>query len=251
MQWSRRMVISSIVACLLAPARGQAQWAVIDASNLAQTTLTAFNTARGLVQQGVQIAHEVELIKNQLEQLAYDAANLTALPLQIVDDLISAMNSYEALLRQAEGLKYQYETITSAFENLYPRIGSGYTPRSITGKVKQMLFQIRAGAQGAMQAQAILERITDQKQRVQRLVVASDAAPGLLAAQQANNNLMAVIAEQNVSLQQLHAASYRAQASVAAAQAIEADAAQSLADAWLQHYGRMAPVEGVGIPEFR
>jgi P-type conjugative transfer protein TrbJ len=240
-----------MLACLLVPKPGYSQWAVIDGSNLVQTTLTAANTAKALINDGIQIAHEVEFIKNQLDQLAYDAANLTALPPQIVDDLINAMNSYEALLRQAEGLKYQYESITSAFENLYPRIGSGYTPSSITGKVKQMLSQVRAGAQGAMQAQAILERITDQKRRVQRLVVASDAAPGLLAAQQANNNLMAVIAEQNASLQQLHAASYRAQASVIAAQAIEADAAQALADAWLQHYGSMAPVEGVGIPEFR
>jgi P-type conjugative transfer protein TrbJ len=240
-----------MVVWLLVPTPGHTQWAVIDASNLAQTTLTAFNTGRGLVQQGVQIAHEVELIKNQLDQLAYDAANLTALPLQIVDDLISAITSYEALLRQAEGLKYQYASITQAFENLYPRIGSSYTPHSITGKVKQMLIQVRAGAQGAMQAQAILERITGQKQRIQRLVVASDAAPGQLAAQQATNNLMAVMAEQQVSLQQLQAASYRAQASVIAAQAIEADAAQALADAWLQNYGSMAPVEGVGIPEFR
>jgi P-type conjugative transfer protein TrbJ len=245
------MVISSVIACLLVPKPGHTQWAVIDASNLVQTTLTAANTAKALINDGIQIAHEVEFIKNQLDQLAYDAANLTALPLQIVEALISTINSYEALLRQAEGLKYQYASITQAFENLYPRIGSGYTPASVTGKVKQMLFQVRAGAQGAMQAQAILERITDQKQRVQRLVVASDAAPGLLAAQQANNNLMAVIAAQQVSLQQLHAASYRAQASVVAAQAIEADAAQSLADAWLQNYGSMAPVDGVGIPEFR
>jgi P-type conjugative transfer protein TrbJ len=245
------MVMPSLVACLLAPIPGAAQWAVIDGSNLVQNTLTAFNTARGLVNQGVQIAHEVELIRNQLDQLAYDAANLTALPLQIVDDLLSALNRYEELLRQAEGLKYQYQTITNAFENLYPRIGTGYTPSSITGKVKQMLFQVRAGAQGAMQAQAVLERLTDQKQRVQRLVLASDAAPGWLAVQQANNNLTAVIAEQNVSLQQLHAASYRAQASVIAAQATEADAAKSLADGWLQNYGSMAPVDGVGIPEFR
>ena len=143
------------------------------------------------------------------------------------------------------------QTITQAFETLYPQIGSGYTPRSLTGKVKQMLFQIRAGAQGAMQAQAILERLTAQKGQVQRLVLASDAAPGLLAAQQATNNLMAVMAAQNASLQQLHAASYRAQASALAAQAIEADAAQALAEAWLQNYGSMAPVQGVGIPAFR
>jgi P-type conjugative transfer protein TrbJ len=233
------------------PGVGYGQWAVIDASNLVQNTLTAANTTKALLNDGIEIAHQVAMIKNQLDQLAYDAANLTALPLSVVQDLLTVFHAYETWLRQAQGLQYQFKTITGAFDQLYPRLGSGYTPATMSGKVRQMREQIRSAGQGAMQAQAILERLVGQKDRVTKFVQSSDAAPGQLAAQQATNSLLGVLAEQNASMEQVLAASERAHTSVLVAQAIEADAAQTLADQWLQGYGTMQPVQGVGIPTFR
>ena len=250
---SRRMVgIILTSSLLLSSTYARAQWAVIDASNLVQNTMTAINTARAVVQQATQIAHEVEMIKNQLDQLAYDAANLTALPVSLLQELTSAINSYYALLQQAQGLGYQLTQIGGAFDALYPQIGrSVVSSGTLTSNVQQWLGQVRGATRMAMQVQGVIERIIQQSRRIDVMIATSDAAPGHLAAQQATNQMLGIMAEQQASMQQILAASQRAHVSLLAAQAAEADAARAVADGWLAGYGTMVPVQGIGIPQFR
>ena len=68
--------------CLVAAHTAWGQFAVEDVYVGIQAAITAMNSARATVMQAEQIANEVLMIKHQLEQLAYDAANLTKSPLQ-------------------------------------------------------------------------------------------------------------------------------------------------------------------------
>lgn len=247
----RRQVSFALLLLLLNSNISFGQFAVIDAGNLVQTSLTAINTAVEVINQAVQIVHEVEIIKNQLEQLSYDAANLTSTPLSLLAELQSALRTYQQLLQQAQGLGYQISSIGTAFDTLYPPIGrSGVSSRTLVQDAQRWLSQLRSGSRSGMQMQAILERLNQQESRVTRAVAASEAAPGNLAAVQVTNQLLGMMSEQQASMQQMVAASQRAHVSMLAAQAAEADAAQSMGQSWLQGFGTMAPVQGVGIPIF-
>lgn len=213
--------------------------------------MTALNTGRALIGQTIQIAHEVEFVKNQLDQLAYDAANLTQTPLSLLSELQQAMGTYHSLLRQAQGLAYQVQNIGSAFDNLYPRIGvNGISAGALVSQAQRYLTQIRSASRTAMEAQSVVDRLTTQHSTVTRALIASEAAPGNLAAIQVGNQLLANLAEQQASLEQLMAASARVQVSVLAAQAAEADAARAVADDYMSGFGAMQPVQGGGIPTF-
>ena len=83
--WYRSVIVLMLGLVWAVPA--WAQFAVEDVYVGAQTFITAVNSGREVIQQGMQLENEARMIKNQIEQLAYAAANLTKSPLQLVHNL--------------------------------------------------------------------------------------------------------------------------------------------------------------------
>jgi P-type conjugative transfer protein TrbJ len=200
----RRTVIVGLlglVALVAAPGPTRAFWAsgsiVNDPLNTAQGTLTA---ARSLISN----QNEVRILTEQLHQIAQDAKHLMSLPLSVVNDLQRAMDRYTALIQDGRSTIGQIKAMSAQFEQLYAS-GWGGNADMMT-RAKLLLGKVREAGAFATQANALYDRITGQQATVNRLLVASQVAPGSLAAQQATNQLLGTLAEQQVSLQALMAA---------------------------------------------
>ena len=188
-----------------------AQWAVIDGSNLAQNTLTA---ARALE----QINNQVQQLQNQVVMLANEARNLTNLNYSSLDQLNSTMAQISALMDQAQGIAFNVTATQSAFAQQYPQAYSA----SATGD--QLMADARQRWQNSMNA--FQQTMTVQAQvatnveadtgTLSTLVNTSQGAVGSLQAQQATNQLLALSIKQQLQIESLMAAQYRAQALEAA-----------------------------------
>jgi P-type conjugative transfer protein TrbJ len=248
--WQR--VVLGLAVWLLSSAPAWAQFAVEDVYVGVQTAISALNSARELVQQGIQIGHEVEMIKNQIEQLAYDAANLTKSPLQLVGNLQQLMGRYETLLRQAGGLGFEVQGMDGRLGTLYPVFGQPV--RDVQGGMQQLrawLGEIRHASFSAMGTQAVIDRLELQRAHLNTALLHSEAAPGQLAVIQNGNQILGIIVEQNASALQLHAASARAQTVYLMQQAAAADQAMQEAEQRVSTIGAMEDIQSIGIPQFR
>jgi type IV secretion system protein TrbJ len=195
---------------------------VNDPLNTFQGTLTA---ARSLVSN----QNEATQIIQQIQQIAQDAKHLMSLPLSVVNDLQRAMDRYTALIADGRSTIGQIKAMTAQFEQLY---ASGWGGNAdLMTRAKALLGKVREAGAFATQANALYDRITGQQAAVTRLLVASQVAPGSLAAQQATNQLLGTLAEQQVSLQALIAAQGEVQQRWIMTQVVGAEqaAAQGLA----------------------
>lgn len=132
--------------------RAEAQWAVIDAANLAQNILTEFNTLTTTVNQVTQIA-------NQVTSLSHEVQNLVDLPAALVNQILNAylqvMNSLNQTWGQINGLAANLNTLVARFNQRYPnrQLGVGnLTPQQILAQTQTFLTQVRGGFAGGRSA---------------------------------------------------------------------------------------------------
>jgi type IV secretion system protein TrbJ len=225
---------------------------VIDPTNLIQNTFTALRTLQTTINQATQIANEVRMITNQVQQLANEARNLAALPTSLLGDLQGQLRGYTTTLSQAQGLSFQLSSLAPQFEHLYATFGQpARSSATLLQQATQWTQQLRQASTAAMQVQSVWERLSGQQTQLQTALTASDTASGNLQVSQATNHLLGVMAEQQASLQQILAASGRAEASLIATQAAHDDAARANAAHFMEGFTTMTPVHGIGIPPFR
>jgi type IV secretion system protein TrbJ len=229
-----------------------AQFAVEDVYVGVQTSISAINSARELVQQSIQIANEVSMIQNQLEGLAYDAANLTKSPLQLVQTLGGMMGNYELLLRRAQGLGFDVDQLQGQFASRYPELGQPLADvQAATQQMHEWLGMLRSASQTAVTSQAIAPRLQQSRALVEAALRQSAAAAGHLDAIQDTNQILGTMAEQLASLQQTGAASARVQTLFTLTQTEIADQAMQDAAEHVAGMGAMQEVQSIGIPTFR
>ncbi|MGE3537832.1 MAG: P-type conjugative transfer protein TrbJ [Candidatus Tectimicrobiota bacterium] len=261
----RRIVgVLALVASLLAgPRPGAALFGVgdivFDPTNLLQNTLTALRTLQSNLNEATQIAHQVRMVANQVQQLtnqvqqlAHEAQNLATLPLSLWQDLQAQLQTYTALLHQAQGISFQLNQVPAQIAQLYATAGQpARSSAALLQQASRWTQQLQQASATAMQVQSVWERLTGQQTRLQRALTASDTAGGNLQVSQATNQLLGVLAEQQGSLQQMLAASGRAEASLLALQAAQDEAARAQAAHFMDGFTTMTPVQGIGIPPFR
>jgi type IV secretion system protein TrbJ len=218
---------------------------VHDPINLVQNTFTAIRSL-------ISNANEVTVINGQIQQLANEARQLASLPLSLVAQIDAAITSYTTLLAEGQGMVYQLKATTQQFEDLYSQGFGG--EGSFMQRAQRMLGQVRAAGRLATQVTAIYDRICSQQTRVGQLLAASQASAGQLQAEQAGNQLIGLMAEQQVSIQQILATDQRLKVSESMRQLVMEEKAYQNA----QDYGRgltvvpiRAPGEGQGftLPE--
>jgi P-type conjugative transfer protein TrbJ len=194
----------AIVLCVRPAA---AQWAVIDASNLIQNTLTA---ARALV----QINNQVQQLQNQVVMLANQARNLTSLNYSSLDQLNSTMAQISALMDQAQGIAFNVTATQSAFAQQYPQqYSTSVAGDQLMADAHQRWLNSMNAFQQTMTIQAqVATNVEADTGTLTTLVNTSQGAVGSLQAQQATNQLLALSIKQQLQIQSLMAAQYRAQA---------------------------------------
>jgi P-type conjugative transfer protein TrbJ len=202
-----RLLALAVAALIGVMPAAQAQWAVIDATNLVQNTMTAART--------------LEQINNQIRQLQNQARNLASLPFNVVGQLRSNLANTQQLITQAQGLAFQVQSMNQQFAQLYPQqYAATVSGNQMYQDAHQRWQNTLNGLQTTMQMQAqVSQNITADAGVMSDLVGQSQSATGALQAMQATNQLLALQAKQTSESQQLQLTQGRAAALELARQA--------------------------------
>lgn len=183
----RAFVCAACLALWGAPA--QAQIAVVDSSNLAQSIR--------------QVAHALEQIRNQVRQIEQNTQMLAANPLQMSADVHQSLEEARALFEEAQGLAFEAEGLGRDIERLYPETWEAYDLEGVLAQSEIWLGETRASLARAMVAEAQGAQSLHQTQdRIARALESSAGAPGQTSAIQASNQLLGVT---GAELAQIHA----------------------------------------------
>jgi P-type conjugative transfer protein TrbJ len=191
-----------IAACALALALGggpaRAQWVVIDPANLAQSI--------------TQVTHMISQINNQIEQIRQQAQMLESLGLELSPELSASIGQVRNLLREAEGLQQNAETIASDMRSLYPEDVSSFDLDRLLGQSDRWLEESRHSVEALMtiSASASSDGLEDADSAMSRALQASANAAGPTSAEQATAQAIGVLSSQVAQLQALQAAQARA-----------------------------------------
>jgi P-type conjugative transfer protein TrbJ len=204
-----KKILLAIAAAVLVSAMpaAQAQWVVIDPTNLAQNIMTA---ARALE----QINNQVRQLQNEAQMLTNQAKNLTGLDFNALNELRSTLAATNQLLQQAQGLAFNLSQMETEFARLYP---TGYTASTSSNQMaldaqqrwQNSLEALRTATE--VQSQAVQNFASDE-QTLTDLVNNSQSAVGALQATQATNQLLALQSRQAIQAQQLQITQDRAAA---------------------------------------
>lgn len=190
----------------LAPT-AQAQWVVIDPTNLAQNILTAARTLE-------QINNQIRQLQNEAQMLTNQARNLTNLDFSALGELRAALSATNQLIQQGQGLAFNVSQMDTDFRRLYPEsytAATSGTQMALDARTRwsNSLEALRTATK--VQSQAV-QNFTSDQQTLTDLVNRSQSAAGALQAMQATNQLLALQSRQAIQAQQLQITQDRAAA---------------------------------------
>ncbi len=174
----------------VAPARdARAQIPVIDPANLAQSI--------------TQVAHMVEQLRNQVQQIEQAAAMLRQNPLQLSPELSQSIGEARALFQSVQGIAYEADQLGDQVRALYPETWEDFDLARVLSQSDAWMNESRQSLQRAMEAEArAAQRIEQTQGRINRALQSSSGAEGQTGAIQAGNQLLGIQASQ---LTEIHA----------------------------------------------
>lgn len=174
----------------VAPARdARAQIPVIDPANLAQSI--------------TQVAHMVEQLRNQVQQIEQAAAMLRQNPLQLSPELTQSIEEARALFQSVQGIAYEADQLGDQLRTLYPETWEDFELDRVLSQSDVWMNESRQSLQRAMEAEArAAQRIEQTQGHINRALQSSSGAEGQTGAIQAGNQLLGIQASQ---LTEIHA----------------------------------------------
>lgn len=208
---NRRLMLTTLAAtvgsAVLPAAPASAQWTVFDPSNYAQNVLTAARTLQ-------QINNQITGLQNQATMLQNMARQLQRLYFSSVEQITRSMQRIDTLMTQAQGIAFDLASTDDALRDQFPELFD--TALTTDAMMQQAQAQLQAATRAfrqTMRVQAqVVENIQADSPLLAELVAQSQDARGSLQAQQATNQLLAISARQQLQLQAMMAAQYRADA---------------------------------------
>jgi P-type conjugative transfer protein TrbJ len=183
----------------------QAQFTVFDPSNYSQNILTAARTLQ-------QINNQVQMLQNQAQSLLNQAKNLTTISFPELTMLQQDLQKIDQLMAQASTIQFHVVGLNQQYQSLYPTtFNSALTNNQHVTDARTRLATSMSAYQQTMTVQAqIVENIAADETTLNSLVTRSQGSEGALQAQQTTNQLLALVAKQQLQLQNLMAAQFGA-----------------------------------------
>ena len=232
------MKFISLKACLLATALTATNAVAFTASAGGMTVFDPTNFAQNLLQAGralEQIQNQVKSLQNEAQMLVDMALNLKQLDVTSVGELTTALRRIDTLMSQADGIAFDVQQTTVQLQRQFPK---EYDTATTTDEaVSDALTRWRSSMDAYRQTMTVQSQVVANVQAdratLEQLLVASDSAVGSLQAQQATNQLVALSAKQQLQIQNLMAAQFRAQALDEARKAEAEQAARTATERFL------------------
>ena len=201
----RAILLASTFAVAGAIAPAYAQWAVFDASNYAQNLLQA---ARALQ----QINNQIQQLQNEAMMLQNMGTNLKSLNTSQLSTMIAALTQISSLMNQAQGIAFNVNATQTAYAQTYPQNYPNGTPNStLASDAHQRWVDAMGAFQNTLTIQAqVAQNVQADSGTLTSLTNTSQAAVGNLQVSQATNQLLALSIKQQLQIQTLMAAQYRA-----------------------------------------
>ncbi|MCC4251634.1 P-type conjugative transfer protein TrbJ [Sphingobium naphthae] len=218
------MAATATVTAAVVPVTPAVAIPVFDVSNYTQNVLTAARTLQ-------QINNQIQALQNQATMLTNMGKHLQRLDFSSLSEISRSMQRIGTLMNQAEGIAFD---LASTDEALRRQFAVAFDTALSTNEI---IAQARARYQASMQGyrqtmrvqSQVVENIEADATLLTELVSQSQSASGSLQVGQATNQLIALSTRQQLQIQQMMAAQYRADALERAReqQAMEAARAQS------------------------
>ncbi len=180
---------------------------VFDSANYAQNLLTATRTLQ-------QINQQVQSLQNEAAMLQNMRRNLGRIDFPQLQQLQQRLGAINALMGQARGVDFRVDQMEQQLRQLYPDsfdqlLGRDQRASNARARLEAAMSSFRhtMGVQSRIAA-----NVQEDAQALSQIVARSQGAEGALAAQQATNQLLALAAQQQMQIQTLMAAQFRAQA---------------------------------------
>lgn len=201
---------------------------VFDPQNYAENLLQATRALE-------QIKNQIASLQNEARMLENMAKELTPLGHSSLDALIAALRRIDALMRQAEGISFEIGATRQALERYYaedplPDAATAGLLAEAEARWRQALGAWRTTL--ALQSD-MLANVRQDEATLAALVEQSQGAVGSLQAEQAGNQLLALAAKQQLQIQTLLAAQFRADALEEAGKAKAEEAARATTERFL------------------
>ncbi len=180
---------------------------VIDPSNLAQNLMTATRTL-------AMINNQIKQLTNEAQMLLRLDKQLLALGYNIAPQLKADLDQIKLLMQAAQSIAFTVNQTETTFATMFPEnYTSVITGNQLVIDARQRWELSRKAWRDTMVIQArVVETLPTDIAKLDELVAESQNAQGQLQATQAGNQLTAMSAKQQIQLQQLMAAQFRADA---------------------------------------
>jgi len=200
-----RTVLLATALSLTAIAPVRAQMAVFDAQNFVQNLLTASRELQ-------QINNQIQSLQNEAMMLQNEGKNLTSLNTSQLGTMVTALTQITNLMNQGQGIAFNVDATTTAFTQTYPSSYPAGTPQSTLAADALKRWQDSMAAfQQTLQVQAgVAQNVQADTATLTALTNSSQGAVGNLQVSQATNQLLALSVKQQLQIQNLMAAQYRA-----------------------------------------
>jgi len=221
------LVLAVILGSDLSPTPAQA-FIVFDPTNFSQNVLTAAHTLE-------QINNQILSLQNEAVMLQNEAKNLQNLNYSSLGQMNSSLSEIGTLMNQADGLSFNLTQLESQWQQQYPASYGTMVTTNDMALAAQARWQNAMDAfQQTMRVQSqIVANVQSDQPLLTDLVNQSQGAAGGLEAQQAANQLIALSTKQQMQIQQLMAAQYRAQSEDAARKAQSEAASKTMTTQFL------------------
>jgi len=180
---------------------------VFDPSNYSQNILTAARTLQ-------QINNQIRMLQNQAQSLINQARNLATIDFPELRAITETIRQIDMLMGQAQGIQFRVATLDQQFHSFFPTsFNAAISNDQHVVDARARLDTSMAAYKQTMTVQAqVVENIAADQSTLGGIVARSQGAEGALQAQQASNQLLALVAKQQFQIQNLMAAQYRADA---------------------------------------
>ena len=199
------LLATALTVTSLAPV--QAQWVVFDPQNYAQNLIQA---ARALQ----QINNQIQSLQNEAMMLQNMGKNLTSLNTSQLGTMVTALTQISTLMNQGQGIAFNVNATNTAFTQTYPQsYPNGTTTTTLQADALKRWQDSMAAFQQTLTIQAqVAQNVQADTATLTSLTNASQGAVGNLQVAQATNQLLALSTKQQLQIQSLMAAQYRATA---------------------------------------